>query len=817
MAAQLAKFEGENCQRRTYACPHVTPLWRYISALAATVVLGGLLAVCGAPTLLAQSAPRSAANRPLLITRAGQVHELPPELAAKARVELLGVVTYYDPGQHNLFIQDDSGAVYIDTSKVYHLHYGDYVSVRGRAVASYRTEVDTNPEIKVLARGRTVPARPVTYKQLSTGQMDCLLVRIRGKVRAVNVEQHEEYPIIHLDVSMPGGETEIYQPISAIDPLERERFVTLEAMPLLDSTVEIDGTAGGDFDTKSQLTGLIIYAQQRSAIRILKRSTVNALELPLSNIDTIFESHYVEDSSSRVRLRGTLTYYKKGEAAVLEEDGKSVFIETREDKDIPLGNIVDAVGFASDREYAPSLQEALLFDTHVRNEIQPRAVSYADAQSGIASDNLVSLEGELVSQLQNTNRETVVINTNGKFVTGSLEAARPLPHIRVGSRLRMTGICRVVPGGSWKAPSFFHIEMRTPDDVVVLSPPSWLTFQHLLDLLGALGVLAAIISAWAVLLRRRVRQQTRSIQLSMMIAKTRSALLESINVHKTTESWTKEFCETVRNLLPGMDCSFVFGRERAGQAQPSPTSSTRQALIHTATLRDTEGEEVGQIQVFSRRPSAFKVREQDVCVLLTEVANLAVQQSLLYQSLVHHSTHDPLTDLPNRRLCEQRLQTALDEALETNGRVTVAYIDVDRFKEINDQYGHKTGDSYLRHATARLRSAIRSIDTLARVGGDEFLVIVPQKSPDTEFLGLKERLQSCFRQPFEVEGHRFKGSASIGLASFPEHGATAEELKRYADQAMYSAKRRASSPGEPRAVSQFTVSTPREQQKRASL
>ena len=191
--------------------------------------------------------------------------------------------------------------------------------------------------------------------------------------------------------------------------------------------------------------------------------------------------------------------------------------------------------------------------------------------------------------------------------------------------------------------------------------------------------------------------------------------------------------------------------------------------------------------------------------MLAEVANLAMQQSLLYQSLVHHSTHDPLTDLPNRRLCEQRLQDALTEAVETNGRVTVVYMDVDRFKEINDCYGHKTGDSYLKHVGSRLRSAIRSIDTLARVGGDEFLVIVPQKSSDTDCVDLQERLRACFYEPFEVEGHLLKGSASLGLASFPDHGVTAEELKRYADQAMYLAKREAASIDNPRAVSKFSI------------
>lgn len=815
--AQSTNFGGgRECHEQGHECPHLAPALDFAEASVAPIVkklsrLGvfamvfSSLGALGSPPLAAGPATNTVTDRPLLLTTAGQVHSLPLELATRARVQIVGVVTYYDPGHHDLFVQDASGAVYVDTDKAYPLHYGDYVSVRGLAYPSYRTEVATNPEIHVLSRDQRMPPLYVTYRELATGEMDCRLVKVVGKVRAVNVEQHEKSSILHLDVSMHGGEIEVYQPFSAIDSGKRESFGTSEALSLLDSTVEIEGTAGGAFDTKAQLTGLIIYAQQRSAIRVIKRSTLNALELPLSNIDTIFESRHIDDTSARLRLRGTLTYYKKGEAAVLERDGKSVFVQTREDKDIPLGDVVDAVGFASDQEYAPSLREALLFDTHFTSAIKPRTVSYADALSGIDSDNLVSLEGLLVSQLRNGGVETLVIDVNGNFVTGRLERKLPLQHIRIGTRLRMTGICRIVPGGSWEAPSFFHIEMRTPGDVVVLSSPSWWTVGHLAELLGTLGVLAVVISAWAVLLRRRVRQQTQSIELSMMIARTRSALLETISIHKTAESWLKEFCERVRILLPGTECSFLFDGQSAAQSLHAPASVTERALIHKASLRDTEGKEVGHIQVFSVGPNAFGANRQDVCLMLAEVANLAMQQSLLYQSLVHHSTHDPLTDLPNRRLCEQRLQDALTEAVETNGRVTVVYMDVDRFKEINDCYGHKTGDSYLKHVGSRLRSAIRSIDTLARVGGDEFLVIVPQKSSDTDCVDLQERLRACFYEPFEVEGHLLKGSASLGLASFPDHGVTAEELKRYADQAMYLAKREAASIDNPRAVSKFSI------------
>ena len=769
-------------------------------------IVAGLLflAQCSAQAI------STVADTPILLTTARQVHDLPPNQVAKARVQIAGVVTYYDPLEQNLFVQDETGAVYIETDKSYPLHYGDYVSVNGTAMVSYRTQVALNPEIKVLAPHRGVQPLPVTYQELATGQMDCRLVRLSGIVRAINVEYHERAPILHLDISMHGGEIEVYQPFSVGNQRNGDNFETTEALPLLDSEVEIDAVAGGAFDTKSQVTGVIVYAQQSSAIRIVRHATVNALELPLSNIDTVFESRHVEDTSARLRLRGTLTYYKKGESAVLEQDGKSVFVMTREGKNIPLGNVVDAVGFASDQEYAPSLRQALLFDTHRRQEIQPRAVSYEDALSGIDSDNLVSLEGLLVSQLRNNLVDTIVIDVNGHLVTGRLETTATLPTIRTGTRLRMTGICRIVPGGAWRAPSFFHIEMRTPADIAVLSSPPWWTVRHLAELLGTLGALALVIAAWAVLLRRRVRQQTQSIELSMQIAKARSALLETISVHKTAKSLLEDFCEKVRILLPGTDCSFSLKGDSAGQLISKAASPTARTILHTTSLHDNEGNEIGHIRVFGMAPNVLAANEKELCLMLAEVANLAMQQSLLYQGLVHHSTHDPLTDLPNRRLCEQRLEDALREAKRTHGRVTVVYLDVDRFKEINDRYGHKVGDSYLKQISSRLRVAIRSVDTLARFGGDEFIVIAPQKSAAEDRINLEERLRSCFEEPFEVEGHYFKGAASLGLASFPEHGATAEDLKRYADQAMYVAKRSVSSIEEPRNLPQFAILTPHE-------
>jgi diguanylate cyclase (GGDEF)-like protein len=175
--------------------------------------------------------------------------------------------------------------------------------------------------------------------------------------------------------------------------------------------------------------------------------------------------------------------------------------------------------------------------------------------------------------------------------------------------------------------------------------------------------------------------------------------------------------------------------------------------------------------------------------MLAELATLAVERSLLHQQLIYHSTHDPLTTLPNRRFCENRLQVALEEAAHRQSQLAVIYIDVNDFKHVNDRYGHKTGDHYLQQISARLQAQMRSVDTLARIGGDEFLVIAPISAHGNAAAILLSRLRACFDEPFLVEEKHVDGSASFGLAIYPKDGLTAEELKRNADQAMYLSKR----------------------------
>jgi diguanylate cyclase (GGDEF)-like protein len=152
--------------------------------------------------------------------------------------------------------------------------------------------------------------------------------------------------------------------------------------------------------------------------------------------------------------------------------------------------------------------------------------------------------------------------------------------------------------------------------------------------------------------------------------------------------------------------------------------------------------------------------------------------------------HDALTGLPNRRLLEDRLEQALALAARAGHKIAVLLIDLDRFKQVNDTFGHRIGDLALQQVVSRLSSRMRASDTLARSGGDEFTV-VSAVSDEHGAATLMSALHSALAVPLKVESHLIQAGLSIGLALYPDHGHTPDELHAVADQAMYLAKRAA--------------------------
>ena len=150
--------------------------------------------------------------------------------------------------------------------------------------------------------------------------------------------------------------------------------------------------------------------------------------------------------------------------------------------------------------------------------------------------------------------------------------------------------------------------------------------------------------------------------------------------------------------------------------------------------------------------------------------------------------HDALTDLPNRYSFQERLDVALDVARQGDTAVALVYIDLDRFKPVNDLHGHAVGDAVLVQTAKRILAEIPPNDTLARIGGDEFVMVLTSQPQPEKASVMATRILDVLRRPFMVEGKRVEIGASIGIALYPQDGANADALMRAADAAMYRVK-----------------------------
>ena len=188
----------------------------------------------------------------------------------------------------------------------------------------------------------------------------------------------------------------------------------------------------------------------------------------------------------------------------------------------------------------------------------------------------------------------------------------------------------------------------------------------------------------------------------------------------------------------------------------------------------------------------IRYRESDKQLLQfvsTQVA-AAIERKQNETWLRHIAQHDALTALPNRTLFDDRLQALLLRARHSQELLGLLYLDLDRFKHVNDTWGHAAGDALLQDVAQRISRSVRESDTVCRMGGDEFVVLLAGIKQAGHALIAGEKIRAALLQPFEVGGQRLSVSASIGAAVFPGHGSEGQHLIREADRAMYDAKKR---------------------------
>ncbi|AXA91797.1 EAL domain-containing protein [Massilia sp. YMA4] len=271
----------------------------------------------------------------------------------------------------------------------------------------------------------------------------------------------------------------------------------------------------------------------------------------------------------------------------------------------------------------------------------------------------------------------------------------------------------------------------------------------------------------------------------------------------------------IRGLYPDEAAWHAARRETAADFQAGRVSSSEHLLVRRdgsqfwARLSgrpydwaQPRGRSVWMIDdVTARREAADAVRrardELEVRVLERTAelagANAKLQAEIVErrqaEARVHHMAyHDSLTGLPNRALLADRLDRAMLAAQRSQRSLAVMFIDLDRFKTINDSLGHMTGDLLLKEVAVRLCRAVRASDTVARLGGDEFVVLLPGIRNNDEAAHVADKIIDALAQPFPLDGHMLHITPSIGICVYPDDGQDVETLMRHADAAMYHAK-----------------------------
>lgn len=226
--------------------------------------------------------------------------------------------------------------------------------------------------------------------------------------------------------------------------------------------------------------------------------------------------------------------------------------------------------------------------------------------------------------------------------------------------------------------------------------------------------------------------------------------------------------------LPHIEAAYRGERQVFERAIPRPDGSGVRHSLATYIPRRVGGRVVGifvhvaDVEPIKRLEAALKAAKDEA---------------------EHLAMHDHLTGLPNRLLLQDRCEAALAQARRSGDKVYLLAVDVDHFKQVNDDHGHPAGDRFLIEVAARIKSCVREYDTVARTGGDEFVVLAAGLPAQDGIEALARRMLAAVRQPCAVGTAVLTPSISIGVAEFPAHGATQESLAWAADHALYAAKR----------------------------
>ncbi|MEX1199809.1 MAG: diguanylate cyclase [Methylophaga sp.] len=300
-------------------------------------------------------------------------------------------------------------------------------------------------------------------------------------------------------------------------------------------------------------------------------------------------------------------------------------------------------------------------------------------------------------------------------------------------------------------------------------------------------------------LRLGVARDISRIKQAEAMQKTLLAISETVHSDLTLKGIYPQLHQLLNTQIPGLDICIVQHRSQDLEIEFKSDNYWQPSLValnpddlnlstsEIAIALQVKDKELGLI-VFRLPAAMLNDNQQDLLQFTAAQITTALERQQMLERLQHMALYDPLTDLPNRQLFYDRLLQALARARREQHGLAVLYLDLDKFKEANDLLGHSAGDALLRDVAIRICTCVRDADTVVRIGGDEFVVLLNGIESRLQAWSVAEKIRHTLNQTFYWQNHSIEMSASIGVALFPEQGDNAEQLVTAADNAMYRAK-----------------------------
>jgi diguanylate cyclase (GGDEF)-like protein len=768
------------------------------------------------------------------IVHLGQLKRLSEaEASANKRVTVRAVVTYFDPDWHLLFVQDETAAAFVQIGDLeLHLRPGDLIDISGESRLGDFAPVIAKPKIGFVRRSSLPTPFRADLFEGNLPAVDSKWCTFRGVVHT----SQEQGP--HTILKVGAGQKEVTIQLPTL----------IHGQELVDQEISVTGVFGVLFNDRRQAVGHQIFVPAPEfltvADRVVKQNTP-------ATIASLRRYTLDADERHSVMLKGTVVLKSAPDTIFVEDGSAGIRVHATGSVNAADGDRVSVRGFVIPGDYSPALEDAAVTPDASGDLPQPMQIAAKSALEGTNDSRYVSLRGTLSAIQPAGNGTTLVLNDHGTFFEATGPASSELTELRVGSEVQVRGVCQVLVDRFPFSIRGFNLAFDSPGSVQVTKLGSWWDPRKIAWALVMIVVLAAAASLWAALLRRQVEIQTHELQDSLESKRmarqfdvARNDILESIAGNAPLPESMERLALAIQEQIAGSICaialppdgkSFMNGKPApvliapglpeqvqpavlpvlASVLVPSPVSGDLKPSdlqtdddLMTSLLQvlrsagmpfhagqasivfSASGTAAGLLIIFLKNPLAMESEStrQNILQSASRLVALARDHWHMQERLLHEARHDALTGLPNRAVAEDRMEQALARAARRQQLFAVLCIDLDGFKVVNDNLGHHAGDELLQAVSTRLRSRVRHSDTVARIGGDEFLAIIEDCSGDSAAQAVAESLIAALQDPILIEGQTLAISGSVGIAMYPADGKNAAMLKRNADQAMYRAK-----------------------------